>query len=478
MPMTKRKSEKIRVRFVGQNSHEVTGSCIHIQMEDKQILLECGLYQSCKSPVETYKANAADLGFKPKDIDLIFMCHAHADHIGRAPYLYKKGCRADIIAPTGTETISKILLMDSSHIAEKDAELIAKRTGKACERFYDDNDVENTMLHWNEYDFNEVYDIGNGVSFRFIPSGHILNSAQLELWLTQNNHTKKIVYTSDLGNTSVHKYYVTDFQPVEHCNLLIGETTYADKTRTITKKDREKDLEKIKAVILDKCVEQKGKVLFPVFANDRCQNVLSYLFEIFGNDPTFDIPILIDSPMAINISKAYLELLPPDQLELYEKVFNWKNVHLVQDYNESKSWQASQSPAVILSCSGMMTNGRVIQHVKKILPNSKNHILFVGFSAIGSLAAKIKEGKSKTITIEQKSVANRCGITSLISFSSHAQHDSLMEYYSNVNCEKVALVHGDYKTKCEFAEELQEEISRKNRTSKVICVNKSTEILL
>lgn len=476
--MSKKDKDKIRVRFVGQNSHEVTGSCIHIQAESKQILLECGLYQSCQSPLVSYKANTSDLGFKPRDIDIIYTNHCHIDHIGKLPYLFKKGCQAEIISPAGSSTIAKLLLLDSAHIAEKDAEFIAKRTKKPCEPLYDADDVETTMSHWTEYPFNEVIDLGEGLAFRFVPSGHILNSAQLELWITQGNLTKKIVYTSDLGNISVEKYYIEPFQPIEQCNLLIGETTYADKSRTITKKDREKDLEKIKSVILDKCVDKRGKVLFPVFANDRCQNVLTVLAKLFADDESFNIPILVDSPMAVKISKAYLDLLPSDQLELYEKVFNWENVKFISDYTDSKAWQSSHEPAVILSCSGMLQQGRSVLWTRLLLPNSRNHILFVGFSPEGSLAAKIKEGKQKTITIEQKSVANRCGITSLSSFSSHAQHDSLLDYYSNVNCEKVALVHGDYDTKCGFARELQDAISAKNRTGKVICVNKSTEILL
>jgi metallo-beta-lactamase family protein len=476
--MAKKEKDKIRVSFVGQSSHEVTGSCIHIQTETQQILLECGLYQSCESPIATYKKNTSDLGFKIKEIDKIFMCHDHIDHIGLAPRLYKKGCQAEIIAPSGSSTIAKLLLFDCAHIAEKDAEFIEKRTKKSCEPLYDESDVETAMAHWTEYPFDEVIDLGDGIAFRFVPSGHILNSAQLELWITQGNLTKKIVYTSDLGNITVEKHYVDKFQPIEQCQLMIGESTYADKSRTISKKDREKDLEKIKSVITEKCVEGHGRVLFPVFANDRCQNILTCLYEIFGHDENFTVPILIDSPMAINISKAYLELLPEDQLALYEKAFNWENVKLVQDYNDSKTWQMSHSPAVILSCSGMMTNGRSVQWAKRLLPSAQNHVLFVGYSAVGSLAAKIKEGRQKTITIEQKPVANRCGITSLVSFSSHMQHDDLLEYYSNVQCEKVALVHGDYENKCAFAKELQEEISKKNKTSRVVCVNNGTEILL
>lgn len=473
-----KKNDKIRVRFVGHASHEVTGSCIHIQTENKQILLECGLAQSCESPLALYKKNAADMGFKPRQIDYIFIGHSHADHICLIPRMYKKGCSAKIIAPAGTSTISKILLKDSAHIAAKDAEFIEKRSGKFCEPLYDDSDVENAMAHWTEYDFSEIHVLDENISFRFTPSGHILNSAQIELFIKKNGVVKKIAYTSDLGNTSTSTYYVNEFKPIEQCNLLIGETTYSDPARTIGKKDRAKDLEKIKSVIKQKVIDGYGRVLFPVFANSRCQSMLSCLWEMFGNDENFKVPILVDSPMAVNISKEYLKLLDGNQLELYEKVFNWKNVKYISDYADSKSWQMCGTPAIILSSSGMMQAGRSTQHAARLLPSANNHILFCGYSAEGSLASKIKEGRQKTVRIEGKPVANRCGITSLNSFSSHAQFESLLSYYSNVNCEKIALVHGDYESKVEFAKILEGEIEKNNRSSRVVCVNRKTEILL
>ena len=473
-----KKSDKIRVRFVGHASHEVTGSCIHIQTETKQILLECGLAQSCESPLALYKKNAADMGFKPRQIDYIFIGHSHIDHVGGIPRLYKKGCSAKIIAPAGNSTIGKILLKDSAHIAAKDAEFIEKRTGKFCEPLYDDSDVEIAMAHWDEYDFGAIHVLDENISFRFTPSGHILNSAQIELFINQNGVVKKIAYTSDLGNTSTSTYYVDEFKPIEQCNLLIGETTYSDPARTIGKKDRAKDLEKIKSVIKQKVIDGYGRVLFPVFANARCQSILTSLYEMFGDDENFKTPILIDSPMAVTITKAYRDLLDGEQSELYEKVFNWKNVKYIEDYADSKSWQMCGTPAIILASSGMMQAGRSIQHAARILPSGNNHIMFCGYSAEGSLASKIKEGRQKTVRIEGKPVANRCGITSLNSFSSHAQHDSILEYYSSVNCEKIALVHGDYDSKVLFAKELEEELSKNNRTGRVICVTRSTEILI
>ena len=160
-------------------------------------------------------------------------------------------------------------------------------------------------------------------------------------------------------------------------------------------------------------------------------------------------------------------------------MLEWKNVELVSNYEDSVKWQNKKEPMILIAASGFMKNGRSLTWAKSLLPNSNNHILFVGYSSEGSLASKIKNGKSqKTISIEGKPIANRCGITNLMSFSSHIQKKDMLHYYSEIECEKVLLVHGEFKGKCEFGKELQEEISRKNRTSRVVIVNKGTEILL
>lgn len=474
-----KKNDKIRVRFVGHASHEVTGSCIHIQTETKQILLECGLAQSCESPLALYRKNAADMGFKPKQIDYVFLLHSHADHICLLPRLFKKGCEAQVFSPTGSTPITKILLYDSAHIAGKDAKFIEKRTGKHCEPLYDNSDVETALAHMTECDFGEIHELDDGISFRYTPSGHILNAAQIELFIKQSNGlVKKIAYTSDLGNTTTPNYYVNEFEPIEQCNLFIGETTYSDPTRSISKKDRVNDLAKIKSIIQEKVIDGHGRVLIPVFANARCQSILTRIYQIFGEDENFKVPVLIDSPMAINISRQYLNLLEGDDLELYEKAFHWKNVVMVDDYNTSKSWQMSGTPCVVLASSGMLSYGRANSWCARLLPDRKNHILFAGFSTEGSLAAKIKEGKHKTVRIDGKPVANRCGITSLNSFSSHMQHDSLLDYFGSVSCEKIALVHGAYDSKVKFSHELEWELSKRNNPARVICTNKSTEILI
>lgn len=470
--------DKIKVSFVGTNATDVTGSCIHIQLPDCQILLECGLYQS-NNTYEDYKINNRRFDFKPKDIDYIFVNHAHIDHIGLIPKLYAQGCKAKIISLKGISKLFSIMGADSAFIMSRDVEMFEKKYGKSFSPIYTKNDVENSLQYFEEYGFGEKIKLSDSIEFCFKPSGHIICSGQLELWLTENNHTKKIVYTSDLGNISIPKYYTEKFQPINKANLVIAESTYSDEKREVKPKDRDKDLEKIKSVIGTVCIQNKHKVLIPIFALDRCQNLLTFLYDIFGKDESFDIPVLIDSPLAIKLTRLYTQLLDEEQLEKFNEVLSWKNVVFVNEYEDSKNYQKSRLPMIVLSASGFMTAGRSRQWAKCLLPDSMSHILFCGYSSESSLAGKIKNCRTqKTITIDGKAVSNRCNITDLKSFSSHIQKDDMLKYYSDINCDKIALVHGDFKAKCIFGKELQEKISSKNKTSKVIAVNKETVITL
>ena len=466
---------KIRVSFVGENARDVTGSMIHINTSKCELLLECGLYQST-SPREDYKINSDKFPFKPKNIEYIFLNHVHIDHSGRIPALYAQGCTGKIICPKGSKDLFRMLAYDSAYIIERDCEWLS-RTGMKATPYYKADDVYTALDNLQEYECDVVHQLTDTISFRFVSSGHIINSAQLELWITEGRQTKKILYTSDLGN-SLPKYYTAPFQPVNKANLVICESTYAGETHSVTMKNRNTDLDKIRTVINETCIEKRGKILFPTFSLDRTQNLITVLYQLYGKDKQFEIPVIIDSPLAIQITAAYLRLLPDDDRRLLEGVLSWKNVHLIKDYDDSLRYQLSKEPMIVLAASGFMQAGRSRTWAKHILPDSQSHIVFVGYASDNSLAGKLKNMTNKTITIDKKRYACRCGITNLRSFSSHMQRHDMLNYYSNIICDKLCLVHGEYKAKREFAKQLQEEIQRKNRTNKVVVANKSTSLLI
>jgi metallo-beta-lactamase family protein len=480
MAKAKNKKGHVRVSFVGKNSDDVTGSCTLVQSETHKILLECGLYQSCEPVLHDYRINNESFGFKSKEIDYVFVGHCHIDHIGRIPLLFARGFTGRVIAPVGTKQLAEILLRDSAFIMKRDAEYITEATGRYNSPIYTEADVDACLENWDEYPLNERIKLDDELTFQFRDSGHIINSAQIEIWLrdTPSGKFRKIAYTSDLGNRNTPDFFTSPSYSIKTADLLIGECTYSDKNIKAKKSDREKDLERIKTAVEDFCMQEHGRILIPVFANDRCQNIIVSLFEIFGSDDTFNIPIVIDSPMACNISELYRDLCPEKSREKYEQALCWKNLHFVRDYEESKALQDSKSPMIILASSGFLTAGRSVAWAKKIIPSNKNCIMFCGYAHPKSLAGKLKNEHRGMISVSGKSVPNRCNVVVLSSFSSHMQYDDLMSYYSHINSPKIALVHGDFKQKCEFTKELQEEIHKNNRTGRVICVNKNTEITL
>lgn len=206
--------------------------------------------------------------------------------------------------------------------------------------------------------------------------------------------------------------------------------------------------------------------------------MLTVLYELYGDDKEWKVPIYVDSPMACKISNLMCHIVNEEQMHYWERVMRWNNVHFISEYNDSKALQDNSEPCIVLASSGMLTAGRSVAWTQKLLGSSKNHFLFCGYAPEGSLADKIKTGTQKYITIEGKSIPNKAFVTKLVSFSSHIQHDTMLNYYSDINCEKIALIHGNFKDKENFCKELQKEYSNKNKTTKVVCVNSGTTISL
>ena len=279
-----------------------------------------------------------------------------------------------------------------------------------------------------------------------------------------------------MGNYELEKPYVTPFEKVSKCNIAIVESTYGNRKKSIGKKDRETDLLKIKTII-EQTVEKNGRVMIPVFSLDRCQNILTVIYDMFSSNKNFNTPVLIDSPLAIKICKEYIKLLKDEELEKWTQIMNWKNLKFINEYTDSKLWQECGNPCIVLTASGYLVRGRSREWIKTILTEANSHIIFCGYASENSLAGKIKKAtRNKTITIDNKPYRIKCNITDLKSFSSHIQYNQMLDYYTSIQCDKIALVHGEFKAKCEFAKDLEQELSRKNKTTKVIVVNSSTKI--
>lgn len=476
--MGKKKTEKVTIRCVGMSSCEVTGSSYLVECPTgEKILLDCGIFQSSK-PYEDYKINKRKFDFKPSELNAVIISHINADHYCLLPKLVHDGANCDIYISAETVDFVKPMLEDSAKIMERDVQAFDRKFKREHAPVYDMEDVMDTLPLFRGCTKNEIHYISENVWFKFLNAGHIFGSCQIELYIKlPSGSIRKICYSGDLGNTLFEQPFVADFQPITKCNMYIGECTYNDPLRSVKKKQREIDIEKMKDVIEQTCIERKGIVLIPTFALQRTETILYTLWNIFKDDKNFNIQIVIDSPLAVALLDCFRDNLEGEWKEKFNEMMSWKNIRIIRTVEESMACVADDSPKVVCSSSGMLTQGRSIMYLKKILPRSNCAILTCGYMSEGGIGWKIKNCPTqKTITIDQKAYPNRCDIKCLDSFSSHMQYEQLMNYYTNLannGCDVIWLVHGD-KRKLEFKKELEERISRISKTTKIVATNRET----
>ena len=466
----------VTLSFPGTAAEDVTGSMVLVRAPSCTLLIEAGLTQT-GSPAEDWKTNTRRLPFKVGALDYIFLGHCHADHALLIPRLYAMGCTATIVAPTGTRELFRIMATNSASIIASDAQYMSRQKRRTIRPYYTAEDVINAYDHIVEYDCERVYCLRRDLRFRFLPSGHILHAAQLELWVRDGEREVKIGYSSDLGS-SIPRRFVQPIQPIKHCDVFIGECTYAMQP-SMHMSDRKKDLERIEHVVRNVCIDRGGVVLIPTFSLDRAQNLLCILHDIFGQDESFTVPVLLDSPLSLDLAYNFTRAASAEDSLALVNAMRWRNCVCQATAAESRDWMFSRRPCVVLASAGMMNAGRSRLWAKEILPRSNCHILFCGYSSEGSLASQIKNARpGHRIKIDRERIPARCGVTCLRSFSAHMSHEDLLDYYSHINARKIVLVHGEGKRKIEFAHVLQEAIAADGHTTKVVCANAALELRL
>ena len=432
--------------------------------------------------LENYKANMKYIQkIRPQELQYIIIGHVHQDHIGMIPTLYARGkCNAKIIVPKGSTSILKEMWLDSSFINCRDVEVINLKNDRNYEPFYTEDVVYKTIEYIEEIDSDKIVSLSDELSIRYTDAGHILLSKQCEVYINGGSRTRKILFSSALGNISTQdtRVFVENFKPVTSANIAIMECTYASKERQCTKETYKKDVTKIKSVVEQYCIDNNSRVLIPSFSLDRTPYILWILYSLFGKDENFKIPILIDSPLANRLLDCYYSILDGKKKELFDEIMSWNNIKRVIQPEASKAAIADKSAKIILSSSGMLTAGRSVKWTQSILPNENDCILFMGYSGENTLAWKIKYGKDhKTININGKPYKNKAQIYDLKSFSSHMQRNEMLNYYKSINCEKIYLVHSD-SNKIEFKHDLENAIADGLKSTKVVAVNSGTKISL
>lgn len=480
--MAKKKKE-VTLEVIGGNASGVTGSCTKIDFYGRTILFELGMIQSNSTILGNYKDNCAIFNkMKPRKIEMVIIGHCHCDHIGLIPMLFARGNRdVKIIVPKDSKCILKEMWSDTAYINERDCETLNRKGDKSYTPLYTQDEVEMALRNVIEIEIGNIVNIDDNVSIRYTPAGHILRSCQTELYINGGSHTRKILFTSDLSNRMIEdrKVFVEKFQPVTSANIVIGESTYGKRKGSMKKKDIELDRQKMKTVIEQFCIDNKHRVLIPTFSLDRMPFIIWELYQLFGKDESFKVPVLIDSPLANRLLDCYSSILDGEAKNKFDEMMSWKNIRRIITPEDSKAAISDKGAKIICASSGMLCAGRSVKWIQSILPNENDCCLFVGYAGIDTLAGKIKHGTcQKTININGKPYKNKCCLVDLHSYSSHMQHDDLVKYYKSINCEKVYLVHGDEQARLELKEDLEKALADCCKSTRVIIVNKGTKISL
>ena len=466
---------------MGENSHDVTGSQIYIRFNGKQILLECGLWQS-NSYLESYKVNSQKFKFNPEEIDYCFVNHSHIDHVGNLPKLVKDGFKGKAIASYETAMISKALLSNCAFILDSEARMLSKKFSRDYSPIYTQDDVYKTFDFVYDFDeCNKIYKLDDVVSFQWLQNSHCVGARQLQLILTDKQGVStSILYTSDIGALDSKNHYVKNTEiPNMFNKITIMESTYGAKDR-INKKTREFDIEHLR-VAINTVMERKGTVVLPAFSYSRTQELLTNLYNLYKDDKYFTYDVIVDSKLSCEISELYGKVLSGDDLKLWDKVSTWENVKFVKDKEESTSCIKDKRPKIVISSSGFCSNGRILNYLQEYLKDINSMVIFSGY--VGSdnsyLSYRIKNYKdNKTININKKHINNKADCISLSTFSSHASRENLIQFGSEINTEKLILVHGSEGAKLDLKADLEKAISKQDKTHRVVCSSKDMVVHL
>jgi len=391
----------------------VTGSCFEVAAGRKRLLVDCGLFQGFK-PLRL--RNWAPFPVDPKSIDTVVLTHAHLDHTGYLPLLIKQGFAGPVICTEATRDLCAILLPDSGHLLEKDAEF-ANRHGYSKHRpalpLYTQEDAEAALESFKPVDFNEQRSFASGIQLRFLPAGHILGAAIVELSIAGT----KIVFSGDIGRPNSPT--MLDPTPVKQADYLFVESTYGNRTHD------PRDPEDALADVIVRTVGRGGTVLIPAFAVGRAQTLMFHLHRLKVARRIPDVPIFLDSPMAVNVTDLLCKYLPYHKLDAEQCRLTCAVARYVRDSEASKALDRDPMPKIIISASGMATGGRIVHHLKYYAPDRKNTVLFAGFQAGGTRGAAMTAG-ADSVKIHGQYVPVRAEIANLDMLSAHADASEIL----------------------------------------------------
>lgn len=438
----------MNITFYGA-AKTVTGSCTMVEAAGKRFLVDCGMFQG---KVTDQMLNYDDFPFDISSIDFVILTHAHIDHSGRIPKLYKAGYTGPIYATNATVDLCSIMLADSGHIQEKEIEWVNKKRRRAGKKenepMYTAQDGIDSMQLFKGIDYNEKVTIDENISFTLVDAGHMLGSSIVLFDIAENGKTERVVFTGDLGNKNMP--IIKDPTYIERADHLIMESTYGNRLHGKMEDQSEKFID-----ILFRTVERGGNLIIPSFAVGRTQEILyeinKYAAKEEYKEKLKNIPVYVDSPLAVNATKIfeenpeYYDEEALDYLLKGDNPIEFDNLHLITTSDESKALNEEPTPKVIISASGMCEVGRIKHHLKHNLYRPECTVLFVGYQATGTLGEKIQTG-ADVVKIFGEEIAVKAEIQYLDAFSGHADRDGLLEFIDKMQDKpkNIFINHGEF----------------------------------
>ncbi len=439
-------------------AREVTGSCHELQIDGKRILLDCGLFQGKRR--ESAIKNAS-FPFDPStDIDALVLSHAHMDHAGRIPLLWKQGFRGKIFCTYATRDLAEVMLADGGYIQEKDEEFFRKHLHKSMlpspGPLYTQQDAAACMALFAGRNYNEWFEVTDGVRAQFIEAGHVLGAAMVVIEATENGVTHRIGFTGDLGRNTLP--IIRDPAPMPPVETLLCESTYGDRRHNGVETARST----LKEAVI-RTAKRGGKVLIPAFSLERTQQIVYDLHVLWDAKEIPAIPIFIDSPLATKITDVFMKHPECYDREMYEDFlhrahnpFQFSLVSYTQDVAESKELNGKPGPFIVMAGSGMCEAGRIRHHLKNEIEDERNTVLAVGFMAKDTLGARILDPSVSQVKIFDQFYRKGAEVAYVDAYSGHADSADLDAFVAATEgVRQIILVHGEEQGMHAFAERIR-----------------------
>lgn len=433
---------------------EVTGSSYLLECGSSRVLVDCGIFQG----KDDDKKNRAPFPFAAGTLDAVLLTHAHMDHSGRIPLLVKEGFEGKVFATLPTLELIKVLWYDSAKLMKEESEWKNKKNSRKgldpVEPLYALEHVEQAIRHLSATSYDDRVSVAPGVSVRFRDAGHILGSAVLEVWMEEDGRAVKIVFSGDLGPRET----VMERNPaiITSADYVVMESTYGDRLHRTNFESREEFRE-----VFTKALKNKGKIFIPSFVVDRAQRILYELALLQGEGMLDEsVPIFFDSPMGVRATEIYKKHMDLLSSEIQQYVSQGKDpfspgqLKYVTSVEDSRSINEVHN-AVVVAGSGMVNGGRIVHHLKHGVWDPKNHIVFVGYQARGTLGRRIVEGE-KNLRIAGEDVTVQAEIHTINGFSAHGDRDDLFAWAANFTTSPLFLItHGEAKSSLAFSRTLK-----------------------